>query len=440
MKISVFGAGYVGLVTGTCLAEIGHEVSIFDIDSTKLKLLQKGEVPIHEPGLEKIFKKNLNSNGISIQPNPLRALDFSDAYFVCVGTPQFNNGKPNLKYLYSVCRSIKKYIIKNDIQKNKFIVLKSTIPPGTIADINSNIFSDDSFSNIHIGSNPEFLREGNAVFDFMNSDRIVIGSDSKRFINKIKKIYEPFKKSTNILVTDPQSSEIIKYASNAFLATKISFINEISKLSDKVGGDIDDISYGMGLDKRIGNLFLSAGLGYGGSCFPKDTRGLAYTFSKNNIRNEIIESVIKVNDLQKDYFINKIFKRFSKKDLINKSVLVLGTAFKPNTDDIRESVGLELIKKISPLVKKVSVFEPVARKNSIKELSNLINVSFQNTKEPRISNEYDFLIISTEYPEFANISVNKLLNLKDKLIFDGRNILNKNKLLSAGIEYYGIGK
>ena len=196
----------------------------------------------------------------------------------------------------------------------------------------------------------------------------------------------------------------------------------------------------MGLDKRIGNLFLNAGLGYGGSCFPKDTRGLAYTFSKNNIPNEIIESVIKVNDLQKDYFINKIFKRFSKKDLINKSVLVLGTAFKPNTDDIRESVGLELIKKISPLVKKVSVFEPVARKNSIKELSNLINVSFQNTKEPRISNEYDFLIISTEYPEFANISVNKLLNLKDKLIFDGRNILNKNKLLSAGIEYYGIGK
>ena len=197
---------------------------------------------------------------------------------------------------------------------------------------------------------------------------------------------------------------------------------------------------GMGLDKRIGNLFLNAGLGYGGSCFPKDTRGLAYTFSKNNIPNEIIESVIKVNDLQKDYFINKIFKRFSKKDLINKSVLVLGTAFKPNTDDIRESVGLELIKKISPLVKKVSVFEPVARKNSIKELSNLINVSFQNTKEPRISNEYDFLIISTEYPEFANISVNKLLNLKDKLIFDGRNILNKDKLLSAGIEYYGIGK
>ena len=196
----------------------------------------------------------------------------------------------------------------------------------------------------------------------------------------------------------------------------------------------------MGLDKRIGNLFLNAGLGYGGSCFPKDTRGLAYTFSKNNIPNEIIESVIKVNDLQKDYFINKIFKRFSKKDLINKSVLVLGTAFKPNTDYIRESVGLELIKKISPLVKKVSVFEPVARKNSIKELSNLINVSFQNTKEPRISNEYDFLIISTEYPEFANISVNKLLNLKDKLIFDGRNILNKNKLLSAGIEYYGIGK
>lgn len=440
MNISVFGAGYVGLVTAVCFAEIGHRVNIFDIDKNKINSLNKGKIPIYEPGLEDLFKKNLDAKRVSIEANLNNALDFSDIYFICVGTPQFKNGKPNLNYLYNVCRSIKKFINKKNVITDKYLVLKSTIPPGTTNKIRSLVFGDQKFKNLHIGSNPEFLREGHAVFDFMNSDRIVIGSDSQKLVAKVSKIYNLLKSSAKILVTDPQSSELIKYGSNAFLATKISFINELSRLSDKVGGNIDEISLGLGLDKRIGNSFLNAGLGYGGSCFPKDTMGLAASFLDNKIPSEIIQSVIKVNKTQKDYFIHKILKRFSKQELKKKSVLILGTAFKPNTDDIRESVSIEVIRKISSMVKEIYIFEPIARKNSADELSSLENIKFQTSKKPKISKFHDFLIVATEYPEFKELPINDFLNLRDKLVFDGRNILNMNKLSKAGIEYIGIGK
>ncbi len=440
MKITIIGTGYVGLVTGVCLAEIGHKVFLHDINQEKIKLLKSKKIPIHENGLLKLFKKHLEAKNLRIESDPNEALQASNIYFICVGTPQLRNGKPNLRYLFDISNKIKDYIDKNNLNSNTFIVLKSTIPPGTTKELQTKIFKKDIYKNVYLGSNPEFLREGNAVYDFMNSERIVIGSESKEFIGTLKKIYSPLSKKSKIFITDPQSSELIKYGSNAFLATKISFINEMSKLSDKVGGNIDDVSQGIGMDKRIGNEFLNAGLGYGGSCFPKDTRGLAYTFSKNKIPSKILKSVIDINNKQRKYFLNKILKRFSKQELKSKSVLFLGTAFKPNTDDIRESVGIHLINMISPMVKNISIFEPIAKENSINALSELSNVRFQKTSIPKIDNDCDFMIIATEYPEFIKIPYKNLKKLKDRVVFDGRNILNREKLEKNGIEYIGIGK
>ena len=440
MRITIFGTGYVGLVTGVCLAEIGHSIYLHDVDQEKIKLLKSKKIPIYEPGLLKLFKKHLKAKNVQIESDPYKALQASSVYFICVGTPQLSDGKPDLKYLLDISNNIKDYIDQNRSNRNTFIVLKSTIPPGTTKELQTKIFKEDTCKNIHLGSNPEFLREGNAVYDFMNSERIVIGSDSAEFIRTLKRIYSPFIKKSKIHVTDPQSSELIKYGSNAFLATKISFINEISKLSDKVGGNIDLVAQGMGMDARIGNEFLNAGLGYGGSCFPKDTKALAYTFSKNKIPSKIIQSVIDVNNEQKIYFLNKILDRFSKKELKSKSLLFLGTAFKPNTDDIRESVGISLLKMISPMVKRITIFEPIAKENSINALSKLNNVRFQKTRTPCINKNYDFMIIATEYPMFLKIPYQNFKKLKDKVIFDGRNILNKEKLHKNGIEYIGIGK
>jgi len=440
VRITIFGTGYVGLVTGVCLAEIGHSIHLHDIDQAKIKLLKSKKIPIYEPGLLKLFKKHLKAKNVQIDSDPYKALQASSIYFICVGTPQLSNGKPNLKYLLDVSNNIKDYIDQNRSNRKTFIVLKSTIPPGTTKELQTKIFKEDTYKNIHLGSNPEFLREGNAVYDFMNSERIVIGSDSAEFIRTLQRIYSPFTKKSKIHVTDPQSSELIKYGSNAFLATKISFINEISKLSDKVGGNIDLVAQGMGMDARIGSEFLNAGLGYGGSCFPKDTQALAYTFSKNKIPSKIIQSVIDINNEQKIYFFNKILDRFSKKELKSKSLLFLGTAFKPHTDDIRESVGISLINMISPIVKRITIFEPIAKENSINALSKLNNVRFQKTRTPSINKNYDFMILATEYPMFLKIPYQNFKKLKDKVVFDGRNILNKDKLKKNGIEYIGIGK
>ena len=440
MKITIFGTGYVGLVTGVCLAEIGHSIFLHDIDQEKKKLLKSKKIPIYEPGLLKLLKNHLKAKNIKIESDAYEALTASSIYFICVGTPQLRNGKPNLKYLHDISNDIKDYIDQNKSNRKIFIVLKSTIPPGTTKELQTKIFNKDIYKNIHLGSNPEFLREGNAVYDFMNSERIVIGSESAEFIRTLKKIYAPLTNKSKILSTDTQSSELIKYGSNAFLATKISFINEISKLSDKVGGNIDVIAQGIGMDKRIGNKFLNAGLGYGGSCFPKDTQALAYTFSKNKISSKFIQSVIDTNNEQRKYFFRKILDRFPKKELRKKSILFLGTAFKPYTDDIRESVGISLIKMISPIVKRITVFEPIARENSINALSNLNNVRFQKDRVPHIDDNYNFIIIATEYPEFLKIPLKNFKKLRDKVIFDGRNILNKEKLKNNGIEYIGIGK
>lgn len=439
MNITIFGAGYVGLVTATCFAELKHTVHLYDLDKSKVISLKRGKISIYEPGLEELFNKHLKRKTLSVESRFDDAINASDIYFICVGTPQYKSGKPNLKYIFDITKNIKNSFVKNKNYNDKFLVYKSTIPPGTIKKIETKYFNDQN-QHIHLGSNPEFLREGNAIFDFMNSERIVIGSNSKKFKETLKKIYSSLLGKNTILVnTDPQSSEIIKYGANAFLATKISFINELSRLSDSVGGNIKDISQGIGLDKRIGNNFLNAGIGFGGSCFPKDINGLAYTFQGNYLRSEIIESVINVNKSQAKYFLNKILKLFSKKELKTKSILVLGSAFKPNTDDIRESVSIKLIKMLSTKVNRIGVYEPIAMKNSRKDLSNFRNVKFEPSISAKIFSKYDTAIVATEYEEFLEINVRDFLNLKDKTIFDGRNILDQKKFERQGIRYIGVG-
>lgn len=436
MKISIIGTGYVGLVTGACFAEIGHSVTCLDIDSTRIRKLNNASIPFYEPGLERILKKSLEKNQIKFTTNYSLACKNPDAIFVCVGTPSYKSGKPNLKFIKNVIKSLALAINSETV-----IFLKSTVPVGTTASM-ERLFKKYLKSKLDIAfaSNPEFLKEGSAVNDFKSPDRIIVGTKSKKVQEISKNIFHAFNhQRSRILFTSIESSELIKYAANSFLATKISFMNEIARLADSTSANIDDVRKGMGADPRIGSAFLYSGLGYGGSCFPKDIDGLISSFKDKNLHPSILEAVKTVNSSQHKLYLKKIYDAFSKAKLKNMSIHIWGTSFKPETDDIRDSISIKLIRSLSKDVKKIFIYDPIALKNTKNELIDLQNLVFLRDKYTNIK-QSNFLILATEWKEFWDPDIKKLQSLKSKTVIDGRNILNRKHLESSGINYLCIAR
>ncbi len=431
MKICVIGAGYVGLVSGTCFAELGNNVICVDNNSNKISKLKNGEIPIYEPGLEELIKRNLKQKRLQFSTNISASIKKSDLIFICVGTP--TNPKTNqadLKYVYQVLKDIKK-----NLNKYKIIVTKSTVPVTTGDKIQNFLTKKNNKKLFDVVSNPEFLREGEAIRDFMFPDRVVVGTNSKKANNVLKNLYSPIiKKKGRYFNTSRRAAEVIKYASNAFLATKITFINEISNLCEKLKVDVTDISVGMGSDERIGGRFLRAGPGYGGSCFPKDTRALVSTSKKFKTNLSIVKTTIYSNDNRYKYLLNNI-KQILNNKIKNKKISFLGVTFKAGTDDMRDSASLKLIPYLTKKGAKVSYYEPTGIKNDfdIKNVSYFNNIKDACTKS-------DLIIIHTEWNEFKQLNFNKLNNKKKFKIYDLRNLYSPSKMKNKNIKYYSIGR
>ena len=431
MKVCMIGTGYVGLVSGTCFAEIGNNVVCADIDENKIKNLNKGTVPIYEPGLEELILRNSKQKRLTFTTDIHTAIKNSDIIFICVGTP--TNKKTNqadLKYVFKVAE-----VIKKNLNKFKIIVTKSTVPVTTGDKIDKILSTKNNKKKFEVVSNPEFLREGDAIRDFLFPDRVVIGTDSSKANNIMKNLYFPIiKKSNKYLHTSRRASELIKYASNGFLATKITYINEISNLCEKLNIDVNDISIGMGLDERIGSRFLRAGPSYGGSCFPKDTRALVSTSEKFRTNLSIVKSVIKSNENRNKLLALRINQIMSNK-LKNKKVTFLGVTFKAGTDDMRESSSLKIIPSLVKNGAKVFYYEPSGPKKIFKN-KNIIYCS--NIKEACFKT--DLLIIHTEWNEFKQLNFKKLVKNNNFKIFDMRNLYSPKKMKKNKLNYFGIGR
>ncbi len=428
MNISIIGSGYVGLVTAVCLAEFKHNIICLDKSEEIISDLKKGKVNFYEPELQNLLRKNLKRISFT---NSYKHAVKNNVIFLCVDTPVAKNGNANISNLKNAVT-----LINKNSDSDKLLVIKSTVPVGTNAYISKDLSkSDHKFELI---SNPEFLREGNAVNDFLKPDRIIIGSISRSSKNIMKKIYSPIISKTNLIFMSPKSAEITKYASNAFLATKISFINEISELAKLEGSDIKEIQEGLGSDRRIGKEFLNAGIGYGGSCFPKDLSALQFLQRQHNFSSSIIFETIKRNNRQLKNFEHSIRNFFRGSNLKLKSLLFLGLSFKPNTDDIRESLSIKLIKNLHKDVGMINAFDPVSSKNAMKELNNIKNIKFYSSLKKAI-HDSNAIILCTEWDEFKKINPKDIVKIRDKVIFDGRNFLSKKNIESLGIKYHGIG-
>jgi len=430
-KITVIGVGYVGLVTGTCLAELGNKVVGVDIDEKRIKDLNNGIIPIYEQGLEELVKKNLKEERLKFTIDAAEAIKDSDVVFIAVGTPPMPDGSVNLDYVKSAAETIAK-----NMNGYKVIINKSTVPIGT-GDVVSKIIKNSYKGKFDVVSNPEFLREGTAVIDFMNPDRIVVGTDSEQAEKILRELYSNFE-TENFIFTDVKTAEMIKYASNAFLATEISFINSIANLCEKLGADVDNVSRGMMLDGRIGErAFLHAGVGYGGSCFPKDVKGLIQIAQENGIRFGILEEVENTNEAQKKSLLTKIQKLLGH-DLNGKQITVWGLAFKPHTDDVREAPALVLIRQLLDRGAQVKVFDPIAQKQAEKILND--TVVYENDLVKSVEKS-DCLVIVTEWPEFKEVD---LKEIKDKLnspyMVDGRNVFDPKKMKRLGFKYISVGR
>ncbi|MEI6296529.1 MAG: UDP-glucose/GDP-mannose dehydrogenase family protein [bacterium] len=439
MKISVFGVGYVGLVTGACFAELGNEVKCFDVDEKKIEMLHRGELPIYEPGLKEIVDRNYREKRILFTTDAREAVLFGDIIFIAVGTPSGEDGDVCLDYVRDVAKKIGEHLETG----GKIVVNKSTVPPGTAELVRSIIQEEvDCCSNERIvfgvASNPEFLKEGAAIDDFMRPDRIVIGTDAEWVAQKMKELYNPLLKNDHSLfVFDIVSAEMTKYASNAFLATKISFMNEMSALCEVVGADVEEVRRGMSSDKRIGNQFLYPGVGYGGSCFPKDVTGLASIAKKNGFEAKITTAVDIVNQEQRKRFINKIKAEFPLL-LDGIKFAVWGLSFKPNTDDMREAPSVTIIEELLDCGAIVSVFDPEAQNEARKFFGN--RVLYEKDKYDCLKSA-DALIVVTEWPQFKVPNFEKMANLMlRKLIFDGRNIYSPEQMKRLGFAYVSIGR
>ena len=426
----MIGTGYVGLVSGTCFADIGNQVYCVDKDLDKIKKLNSGISPIYEPGLDELIKKNFSEKRLIFTSDLKKAVSLSDIIFICVGTPNKKGSlKVDLSYVYKCTKEILSHA-----KTRKIIVTKSTVPIGTGDEIEKIIRKKKNLFTVI--SNPEFLREGEAIRDFRYPDRIVIGSNNKKIFNTMKNLYQPLtNKGAKFFTTSRRGAELIKYASNAFLATKITFINELANLCEKTGIDIEDISLGMGSDNRIGSRFLRAGPAYGGSCFPKDTKGLVSVAEKYNINLSVVKSVIKSNSDRVNLLIQRIKKIINSK-FKNKKIAFLGVTFKPNTDDMRDSTSLKMIPYLCKNGASVSYYEPTGKK---KEFSKLKNCKFENTIKENCKNA-DLIILHTEWDEFKNIDFKKINKKRNLKIYDLRNIYNNADMKDKKINYYSVGR
>ncbi|MAN35112.1 MAG: UDP-glucose 6-dehydrogenase [Candidatus Marinimicrobia bacterium] len=442
MKILVIGTGYVGLVTGACLAYTGNKVICLDVDNKKINDLNNGKIPIFEPGLSKIVRESISNNCLFFSTNYSDSIKDSDIIFIAVGTPMKDSGESDLKYINSVSKSIGLYI-----DSYKLVVVKSTVPVGTTFKvqkiIKDEILKRNSKINFDIANNPEFLKEGKAVNDFMSPDRIVVGLNNQKNKKTFKELFKPFSINHDKLIfMDILSSELTKYAANAMLATKISFMNEMANISEKLGADINKVRLGIGSDNRIGFSFIYPSVGYGGSCFPKDVNSIINFSNKKGYTPKILEAVNDVNENQKKYFFDKLFERFKSKknDLKNKKFGIWGLSFKPGTDDMRESASIYFVEKIINLGGSISVYDPRAIDNAKnKYFNHLSGITYCQSKLDVLKGS-DALILLTEWPEFRSPDFEKLGSiLKNKIIFDGRNQFDKEYLKKIGFEYHQIG-
>lgn len=432
MKITVVGTGYVGLVTGTCFAETGNDVTCVDIDAGKIEKLNKGEITIYEPGLEKIFLRNLKENRLHFTTNLAEGVRDAAIIFLALPTPPGEDGSADLKYILGVADDLGKLLTGY-----KVIIDKSTVPVGTAEKVHSAIAKNYN-GEFDVVSNPEFLREGVAVDDFMKPDRVVIGTNSEKARKVMGDLYAPFVRQGNpVIFMDERSAELTKYAANSFLATKISFMNEIARLCEKLGADVDMVRRGIGSDDRIGKRFLFPGIGYGGSCFPKDVQALVKSSSEVNYDFEILNAVMKVNEEQKLHLIPGIRKYFNN-NLNGKHFALWGLAFKPNTDDIREAPALYMIEELTKAGASVSAFDPEAMSNVKNLLGNKID--FAENQYDALK-DADALIIATEWNEFRTPDFAKIATtLKNKTIFDGRNLFDLAAIKDLGFHYESVGR
>ena len=431
MKICIVGTGYVGLVSGTCFSELGNDVICTDINKNKINTLNQGLIPIYEPGLEEMIKRNFKQKKLKFSSEISLSIKKSDIIFICVGTPtDKKTNQANLKFVFNVAN-----IIKENLNKYKVIVNKSTVPVTTGDKIENILRSRKNKNKFDVVSNPEFLREGEAIRDFLYPDRVVIGSNSKKPNTIMKNLYLPIiKKKNRYLHTSRRAAELIKYSSNAFLATKITFINEIANLCEKMNVDVKDVATGMGLDERIGGRFLRAGPGYGGSCFPKDTIALTATARKFNTNLSIVKTVIKSNYNRNKLLISRINK-IMKNKLKNKNITLLGVTFKAGTDDVRESPALSLIPVLLRNGAKISYYDPTGKKKEF----NVKKVIFRSSINEACANA-DLIIIHTEWNEFKQLNFKKLTNNKKIKIFDLRNLYSLEKMKKNNLNYFSIGR
>ncbi len=432
MKICVIGTGYVGLVVGTCLAEMGNSVICVDSDLKKLELLERGIIPIYEPGLEELIISNVKEKRLTFTSNTEYAVKNSTVCFIAVGTPQDEDGSADLKYVYQVADEIGKAL-----NGYKVIVDKSTVPVGTADEVSKIIRKNTEFE-FDVVSNPEFLKQGAAVEDFLKPDRVIIGSNSRHATEIMQELYAPFMRTGNpVIIMDVKSAEMTKYASNSFLAVKISYANEIANICEKVGADAEMVRIGMCADKRIGQQFLFPGLGYGGSCFPKDVKALIKTAADNDCDSKLLEACDIVNKKQRLLFVDKILK-FYNNDIKDKTFAVWGLSFKPKTNDMREAPSITIVNALLSLGAKIKAYDPKAF-----ELARTIfKDDIEYSKDAYSALEAsDALLVLTEWNEFKRPDFDKIKSLlKTPLIFDGRNIYNSDKLIKRGFMYFCIGK
>ena len=432
MKLCMIGTGYVGLVSGVCFSDLGNDVICVDKDKNKINLLKKGKVPIYEPGLSELVVKNYRNKRLTFSSDLKTSVRNSDIIFICVGTPTKKNGSSaDLSQVYNVAKEL-----SLSLNKFKIIITKSTVPVTTGDVIEKIILKKNNKKKFSVVSNPEFLREGEAIRDFIYPDRIVVGSNDKNSNRILKNLYSPLiSKGAQYVNTSRRAAELIKYASNAFLATKITFINEIANLCEKTGINVEDISIGMGLDKRIGGRFLRAGPAYGGSCFPKDTKAIVSTADNFKINLSVIKSVIKSNKNRSNILLKRVYE-ILKKRVKNKKITFLGVTFKANTDDMRDSSSLTMIPALSKKGAIIKYFDPTGYK---KEFKKIKNVSFADSIKKSLDKS-DLVIIHTEWNDFKSINFKNLVKGKKLIIYDMRNIYSSSKIKAQGFRYFSVGR
>ena len=438
MNIAVVGTGYVGLVTGTCFAETGNNVICVDVDEDKIQKMKNGVLPIYEPDLKNYFERNTKIGRLNFTTDLKEAVENSLLIFLCLPTPQDGNGSADLSYILKVAGDLGKLFSENSDLGFKIVIDKSTVPVGTSEKVSEEIKKYAPNFNFDVVSNPEFLKEGLAVDDFMKPERVIIGTSNEESKIFLEQLYEPFVRSGNpIYFIDEKSAEMIKYAANSFLATKISFMNEIANLCELTGANVDKVRAGVGSDSRIGKRFLFSGVGYGGSCFPKDVKALINTSKENGYDFKILNAVVEVNENQIERFLNKILKHFDN-NINGKDFAVWGLAFKPNTDDVREAPALKIIKRLIEKGSSITAYDPEAIETTKAILGD--SIKYVADSYEALENS-DALILITEWNEFRNPNFEKIKTLlKQPVIFDGRNVYDVNKMKEQGFYYYSVGR